>query len=238
MFQQSCLRRILRIKWSDKISREDILKITQVPPIQVWLREQRLRYLGHVQRGGETRMTYQVLHSQAENGKRKIGGQPTTFRSAVKDDLKFFGIDMDMWQALAADRRAWSSAVKQGAQIARYKWIADEHAKRATRKAAELRRLDERAAEGELVVAPGIDRTPRVEQLIRNLAISNEAITARNPAPVAVPRLQSRSAWINSQLREGVAFETCIEERRAYNARIVAVTMLEELIAVVPYEHV
>ena len=51
-------------------------------------------------------MTYQVLHSQAENGKRKIGGQPTTFRSAVKDDLKYFGIDMDMWHVLAADRRA------------------------------------------------------------------------------------------------------------------------------------
>ena len=168
-------------KWSDKIPREDVLKITQVPPIQVWLREQRLRYLGHVQRGGETRMTYQVLHSQAENGKRKIGGQPTTFRSAVKDDLKYFGIDMDMWQALAADRRAWRSAVKQGAQIARYKWIADEHAKRATRKAAELQRVDKRAAEGEPVVAPGIDRTSRVEQLIRNLATSNETVTARNP---------------------------------------------------------
>ena len=84
-----------------------------------------------------------------------------------------------MWQARAADRRAWSSAVKQGAQIARYKWIADEHAKRATRKAAELRRLDERAAEGELVIPSGIDRTPRVEQLIRNPATSNEVITAK-----------------------------------------------------------
>ena len=40
---------------------------------------------------------------------------------------------------------------------------------------------DERAAEGEPVVTPGIDRTPRVEQLIRNVATSDETITARNP---------------------------------------------------------
>ena len=116
-----------------------------------------------------------------------------------------------------------------------------KHVKHATRKAAELRRLGERAAVGEPVAAPdehAIDRTPRVEQLIRNLTTANEVITARHPAPIAVPRLQSRTAWFNSQLREGAAWETCIEERRAHNARIVAVTMLEELIAAVPYEHV
>ena len=104
-----------------------------------------------------------------------------------------------------------------------------------------IRRLEEHEVARELLAAPAapaVDRTPRVEQLIRNLATANEVITARNPAPIAVPRLQSRSAWINSQLREGVAFETCIEERRVHNARIVAVTMLEELIAAVPYKHV
>ena len=241
MFQQSCLRRILRIKWSDKISREGVLKIAQVPPIQVWLREQRLRYLGHVQRSGDTRMTFQVLHSQAERGKRKTGGQPTTYRSAVKEDMKMFDIDQKTWQEDAENRPEWRRMVKEGAEIATTKWIAAEHTKRETRKASELRRLEEREAAGEPVAAPAtpaVDRNPRVEQLIRNLATANEVITARNPAPIAVPRLQSRSAWINSQLREGVAFETCIEERRVHNARIVAVTMMEELIAAVPYEHV
>ena len=241
VFQQSCLRRILRIKWSDKISRENVLKIAQVPPIQVWLREQRLRYLGHVQRGGDTRMTFQVLHSQAEHGKRKSGGQPTTYRSAVKDDMKMFGIDLNTWQVNAENRPEWRRMVKEGAEIATNEWIAAEHTKRETRKASELRQLEEREAAGEPVAAraaPVVDRTPRVEQLIRNLAAANEVITARHPAPIAVPRLQSRSAWINSQLREGVVFETCIEERRVHNARIVAVTMMEELIAAVPYEHV
>jgi hypothetical protein len=207
----------------------------------VWLREQRLRYLGHVQRGGDTRMTFQVLHSQAEHGKRKIGGQPTTYRSAVKDDMNMFGINQQTWQDNAENRPEWRRMVKEGAEIATNKWTAAEHAKRETRKASELRRLEEREADGEPVAAPAapaVDRTPRVEQLIRNLATANEVITARNPAPIAVPRLQSRSAWINSQLREGVAFETCIEERRVHNARIVAVTMLEELIAAVPYKHV
>ena len=130
---------------------------------------------------------------------------------------------------------------KEGAEIATNKWTAAEHAKRETRKASELRRLEEREAAGEPVAAPAtptVDRTPRVEQLIRNLATANEVITAKHPAPIAVPRLQSRSAWINSQLRKGVTFETCIEERRVYNARIVAFAMLEELIAAVPYEHV
>ena len=99
--------------------------------------------------------------------------------------------------------------VKEGAEIATNEWIAAEHTKRETRKASELRQLEEREAAGEPVAAraaPVVDRTPRVEQLIRNLAAANEVITARHPAPIAVPRLQSRSAWINSQLREGVVF--------------------------------
>ena len=152
-----------------------------------------------------------------------------------------FDIDSKTWQVNAENRPEWRRMVKEGAEIATNKWTAAEHAKRETRKASELRRLEEREADGEPVAAPAapaVDRTPRVEQLIRNLATANEVITARNPAPIAVPRLQSRSAWITSQLREGVAFETCIEERRVHNARIVAVTMLEELIAAVPYKHV
>ena len=73
---------------------------------------------------------------------------------------------------------------------------------------------------------------------MRNLATGNEVITANTPTPIAVPRLQSRSTWINSQLWEGVAFETCMEERRMHNALVVAVTMLEEFLAAVPYENV
>ena len=60
------------------------------------------------------------------------------------------------------------------------KWIVAEHAKRETRKASELRRFEEREAAGEPVAAPAVDRTPRVEQLIRNLATANEVITTRN----------------------------------------------------------
>ena len=152
-----------------------------------------------------------------------------------------FGIDLNTWQDYAENRPEWRRMVKEGAEIATNEWIAAEHTKRETRKASELRQLEEREAAGEPVAARAtlvVDRTPRVEQLIRNLAAANEVITARHPAPIAVPRLQSRSAWINSQLREGVVFETCIEERRVHNARIVAVTMMEELIAAVPYEHV
>ena len=137
-------------------------------------------------------MTFQVLHSQAERGKRKIGGQPTTYRSAVKEDMKMFGIDLNTWQEDAENRPEWRRMVKEGAEIATTKQIAAEHKKRETRKASELRRLEEREAAGEPVAAPAtpaVDRNPRVEQLIRNLATVNEVMTAaRNPAPIAVPR--------------------------------------------------
>jgi len=85
-------------------------------------------------------MTFQVLHSQAEHGKRKIGGQPTTYRSAVKDDMNMFGINQKTWQNDAEDRSEWRRMVKEGAEIATNKWTAAEHAKRETRKASEQRR--------------------------------------------------------------------------------------------------
>ena len=155
-------------------------------------RDERLRYLGHVQRGGITRMTFQVLHSQAGNGKQKIGGQPTTDRSAVKDNVSMSGIDQKTWQVNAENRQEWRRLVKEVAEIATNKWISEEHARRATRTVAELRRLQERTAAGEPMtdsVAPGIDRTPRLEQLVRNMVTTTEVITARSPALIAIPRL-------------------------------------------------
>ena len=83
-------------------------------------------------------MTFQVLHSQAEHGKRKIGGQPTTYQSAVKDDMDMFGIDSKTWQLNAENRPEWRRMVKEGAEIPTNKWSAAEHAKCETRKASEL----------------------------------------------------------------------------------------------------
>ena len=83
-----------------------------------------------------------------------------------------FGIDLTTWQIKAENRPEWRKMVKEGAETATKNWIVAEHVKRATRKATELRPLEERAAAGEPVAAPtapAIDRTPRVEQLICNL---------------------------------------------------------------------
>ena len=82
-----------------------------------------------------------------------------------------FDIDSKTWQLYAENRPEWISMVMEGAEIATNKWITAEHAKRETRKASELRRLEEREAAVEPVAAPAaptVDRTPRVEPLIRN----------------------------------------------------------------------
>ena len=86
-------------------------------------------------------MTFQVLHSQAEHGKRKAGGQPTTYRSAVKDDMNMFGINQKTWQDDAENRPEWRRMVNEGAEIATNKWIAAEHAKRETRKASDSKNV-------------------------------------------------------------------------------------------------
>ncbi len=71
----------------------DILKLTAelgepIHPMEIQIREARLRYLGHVERMDKTRLPYIALHGGVSEGFRTKGAPRASFRRTIKKDMK------------------------------------------------------------------------------------------------------------------------------------------------------
>jgi len=209
-----------------------VLNIAKLPPIETYIRFLRLRYLGHIERGGNQRMNFQVLHSQLENGARKIGGLCATYRSAVHDDMSLFDIIPETWQMIAvADHGVnWRIAIHNGLKIATVKWIDKERRQREIRKAAELRRFQQQTdANSYSMPTTETVRAPRLERLISKIANADEEVDRRHrPMQPNLIRLQSRNEWFKHRMREGISYEDCVVERRLKNEQFAENMMLNE----------
>jgi len=98
---ESCHFRLLRAlcgwSWRDFLSYEDILLLAEevgmkLYPIELVIRESRLKYVGHVERMDDSRLPKILLHSETMNGSRQQGGAEKTYRSVVKTDMKLLGM--------------------------------------------------------------------------------------------------------------------------------------------------
>ena len=72
--QMRCLRRIFGLRWYNKISYIQMLAQAkqvgvEILPVEVYISERRLRYLGHMECMGVQRLPYQVLHGEVLGGK-------------------------------------------------------------------------------------------------------------------------------------------------------------------------
>ena len=54
VFHQRCLRRILRIKWLDRVRNTEVLERAKINPVETFIRSNRLRWFGHVTRMPDT----------------------------------------------------------------------------------------------------------------------------------------------------------------------------------------
>jgi hypothetical protein len=108
-WQYRALRRMLGFSWHPFVSYADILKLTAelgepIYPMEIQIREARLRYLGHVERMDKTRLPCIALHGKVSEGSRPKGAPRMNFRRAIKKDMKEFGINLGSWMDLARGR--------------------------------------------------------------------------------------------------------------------------------------
>ena len=122
--QQRHLRRIMRIKWSDRISNVDVLQRANMISIEALLATTQLRWTGHVLRMKEDRIPKQLLYGELERGKRRVGGQKLRYKDVIKRHLKSGDISVENWEALAADRASWRRSLHTGKQVIQQKFVA------------------------------------------------------------------------------------------------------------------
>ena len=132
-FHTSCLRKLLKIKWQDRIPDTEVLKRAGMQSIHTLLKLAQLT--GHVTRMPDERVPKKILYREIQVGKRSRGGQKKRYKDTLKASLKDFNIPTESWEQIAQDRTKWRGLIKRGAGEYEAKRISEAEQKRAQRKA-------------------------------------------------------------------------------------------------------
>ena len=108
VFQNKCLRRILKIFWPDTVSNNELRQRTGVATVEETIKARRWRWLGHVCRMPPGSITRRALRWTPQ-GKRNRGRPRETWRRTVEKELKGKGLSLDTAPRVAADRARWRS---------------------------------------------------------------------------------------------------------------------------------
>ena len=100
-FMMRHLRSIMRITWSDKVTKMEILERTGLPSMEDLLIRKNLRWTGHLMRMSPGRLIKQILYSQLSSCNRKRGRPRLRFKDTIKRNLKLREIKTDSWTSLS-----------------------------------------------------------------------------------------------------------------------------------------
>ena len=133
-FHRSCLRKLLKIKWQDRIPDREVLKRAGMQSIHTLLKLAQLRWTGHVTRMPDERLPKKILCGE-QVGKHSHGGQNKRYKDTLKASLKDLNIPTESWEQIAQDRTKCRGLIKRGASKYEAKRISEAEQKRAQRKA-------------------------------------------------------------------------------------------------------
>jgi len=133
-FHLSCLRKILKVSWHDKIPDTEILERTKALSVFCLLKRVQLRWAGHLTRMPEHRLPKAIFYSELAVGRRNVGAPKKRYKDTLKQSLKDCSIDVNSWETLSLDRPNWRAAVTKGSKAWEAYRIQQARAKRATRK--------------------------------------------------------------------------------------------------------
>ena len=133
-FHMRCLRRLLNIRWQDKVPDTEVLHRAEMESIYAMLKRSQLRWAGHVCRMPDERLPKRLLYGELRHGRRSRGGQRKRYKDTLKASLKSCGLDPETWEADAQHRSNWRSAVKHGVAEFEKHRIQEAELKRRLRK--------------------------------------------------------------------------------------------------------
>ena len=94
-FHFRCLRRILKIRWQQKITNEEVLRRTGLTTMYTTFSQRRLR---HFRRMSDVRILKVLLYGELVGGKRNVGRPRLRYKDACKRDLRTISIGFDEWE--------------------------------------------------------------------------------------------------------------------------------------------
>ena len=106
VFVNRCSRKILKLKWTDKIRNEQLWERTGQVPIQTEIGRRRWKWVGHTLRKGKNSITRQALQWNPQ-GSRGRGRPRETWRRCMEREMKDVGMTWVALSKKAQDRDVW-----------------------------------------------------------------------------------------------------------------------------------
>ena len=112
-FHLSCLRKLLKIRWQDKIQDTDVLKKAKMQSVHTLLKLAQLRWTCHVTRMPDERLPKKVFYGELQEGKRSQGDQKKRYKDNLKASLMDFNISNESCEQAAHDRIKWCCLINR-----------------------------------------------------------------------------------------------------------------------------
>ena len=109
-FVNRCLRRIMKVKWSDKVSNNTLWTKTNQLPVEIEIKRRKWRWIGHTLRKPTTSITRQALTWNPQ-GKRKRGRPRNTWRRDVESEARKMGYTWHEIATMAQRRIRWRALI-------------------------------------------------------------------------------------------------------------------------------
>jgi len=109
-FEGRCLRRILQIRWEQRVTNAEIAQRTGINNINDEVKRRRWKWLGHVFRMQKKRHPYAALKWNP-SGKREAGRPRETWRRTMEREMAELGKTWHELKYLAQDRSGWQKLV-------------------------------------------------------------------------------------------------------------------------------
>ena len=106
VFVNKCLRKLLRIKWADKCTNEEVWRRTSQRPVADEVGRRRWRWIGHTLRKNGCSITKKALDWNPQ-GKRTRGRPRGTWRRVVEKDIQRGGRSWNELKKIAQNRGEW-----------------------------------------------------------------------------------------------------------------------------------
>ena len=110
-FHLRCLRKILKVRWQEKIPDTEILKRSGLAHVETLIMQQRLRWPGHIKRMDDSRIPKTVLYSETQDGSRKLGRPLLRYSDNSKRDMKLFDMNIETREECALQHSLWREKV-------------------------------------------------------------------------------------------------------------------------------
>ena len=109
-FHNTCLRKICKIFWPNKITNKDLYELTAQRDIRDEIKLRRWKWIGHVLRRDKNNIS-KVSLRWTPTGKRKRGRPKETWRRTVESEIKEMGMSWPEVEKKAQDREIWRELV-------------------------------------------------------------------------------------------------------------------------------